>query len=195
MPLSFREAGFCIVVGRTPWSARDALVPLFAWGLRRLQPSASRPGGRLRTRGSAHLGARTILIRPFSITRFFFSRPIGSVRTNLVRRPLRTRPCRIWRRNRDSGDILNRYARHPPVPHRRDPHSRKTFTVQTSGTTASLRGVWAVSDQIVWASGSRGTYLRTTDGGAHWTAATVPDAAALGFSATCKGSTPTRRTC
>jgi photosystem II stability/assembly factor-like uncharacterized protein len=57
----------------------------------------------------------------------------------------------------------------------------QTFTVQTSGTTASLRGVWAVSDQIVWASGSRGTYLRTTDGGAHWTAATVPDAATLDF--------------
>ena len=30
-------------VGRTPWSARDALVP----------PELSRPGGRLRTRGSA----------------------------------------------------------------------------------------------------------------------------------------------
>ena len=44
-------------MGRTPWSGcplgQDALVPLLAWGLRRLQPSASRPGGRLRTRGSA----------------------------------------------------------------------------------------------------------------------------------------------
>ena len=39
-------------VGRTPWSARDALVPLFLqiWCL---HPPKSRPGGRLRTRGSA----------------------------------------------------------------------------------------------------------------------------------------------
>jgi photosystem II stability/assembly factor-like uncharacterized protein len=59
--------------------------------------------------------------------------------------------------------------------------SAQTFTVQTSGTNSALRGVWAVSDQIVWASGTRGTYLRTVDGGAHWTAAVVPDAASLDF--------------
>jgi photosystem II stability/assembly factor-like uncharacterized protein len=57
----------------------------------------------------------------------------------------------------------------------------QTLTVQSSGTTASLRGVWAVSDRIVWASGAHGTYLRTTDGGATWTAATVPGAEALDF--------------
>jgi len=57
----------------------------------------------------------------------------------------------------------------------------QTFTVQTSGTKSALRGVWAVSDQIVWASGTRGTYLRTLDGGAHWTAATVPGAETLDF--------------
>jgi photosystem II stability/assembly factor-like uncharacterized protein len=57
----------------------------------------------------------------------------------------------------------------------------QTLTVQPSGTTASLRGVSAVSDQIVWASGTRGTYLRTTDGGAHWSTATVPGADALDF--------------
>jgi photosystem II stability/assembly factor-like uncharacterized protein len=57
----------------------------------------------------------------------------------------------------------------------------QSFTVQTGGTTASLRGIWAVNEQIVWASGTRGTYLRTLDGGAHWTAAAVPDAAALDF--------------
>jgi len=57
----------------------------------------------------------------------------------------------------------------------------QAFTVQTSGTSSALRGVWAVGDRIVWASGSRGTYLRTTDGGAHWTAAAVPDAATLDF--------------
>jgi photosystem II stability/assembly factor-like uncharacterized protein len=57
----------------------------------------------------------------------------------------------------------------------------QTFTVQPSGTTASLRGVWAVSEKVVWASGTKGTYLRTTDGGATWTAASVPGAEGLDF--------------
>lgn len=57
----------------------------------------------------------------------------------------------------------------------------QTFTVQTSGTRASLRGVWAVNDGVAWASGSRGTYLRTTDGGAHWTTGTVAGAETLDF--------------
>jgi photosystem II stability/assembly factor-like uncharacterized protein len=57
----------------------------------------------------------------------------------------------------------------------------QTFTVQTSGTQASLRGVWAVNEQIVWASGNHGTWLRTTDGGEHWTATAVPGAETLDF--------------
>jgi photosystem II stability/assembly factor-like uncharacterized protein len=57
----------------------------------------------------------------------------------------------------------------------------QTSTPQTSGTASALRGVWAVSDQIVWASGTKGTYLRTVDGGAHWTASAVPGAEALDF--------------
>jgi photosystem II stability/assembly factor-like uncharacterized protein len=52
---------------------------------------------------------------------------------------------------------------------------------QTSGTKARLRGVSAVSATVAWASGSKGTYLRTTDGGATWKAATVPGAEALDF--------------
>lgn len=55
------------------------------------------------------------------------------------------------------------------------------FTPQTSGTTAQLRGVSAVSSTVAWASGSRGTFLRTTDGGTKWNAATVPGAASLDF--------------
>ena len=57
----------------------------------------------------------------------------------------------------------------------------QSFAPQTSGTQSALRGVWAVNEQIVWASGAHGTYLRTTDGGAHWTAATVPGAESLDF--------------
>lgn len=39
---------------------------------------------------------------------------------------------------------------------------------QTSGVTARLRGVSAVSARVVWASGSGGTLLRTINGGETW---------------------------
>jgi photosystem II stability/assembly factor-like uncharacterized protein len=34
---------------------------------------------------------------------------------------------------------------------------------------------------VAWASGTKGTFLRTTDGGAHWNVATIPGAANLDF--------------
>lgn len=52
---------------------------------------------------------------------------------------------------------------------------------QSSGTTARFRGVSAVSQTIAWASGSGGTYARTTDGGATWQSAVVPGASQLDF--------------
>jgi photosystem II stability/assembly factor-like uncharacterized protein len=55
--------------------------------------------------------------------------------------------------------------------------------IQPSHTTESLRGVSAVSRQIAWASGTHGTYLRTTDGGRTWIPAQVHDATALDFRA------------
>jgi photosystem II stability/assembly factor-like uncharacterized protein len=58
-----------------------------------------------------------------------------------------------------------------------------TWAVQPSGSTASLRGISAVSAQLVWASGSSGTCLRTTDGGKAWHALTVPGAEKLDFRA------------
>ena len=42
------------------------------------------------------------------------------------------------------------------------------WTPQTSNTTASLRGVSVVSTKIVWATGTKGTFVITTDGGATW---------------------------
>jgi photosystem II stability/assembly factor-like uncharacterized protein len=42
------------------------------------------------------------------------------------------------------------------------------WTLQTSGVTARLRGVSAVSESVAWSSGSGATVLRTTDGGATW---------------------------
>ncbi len=52
---------------------------------------------------------------------------------------------------------------------------------QSSNTTENLRGVSAVSQQVAWASGTHGTYLRTTDAGRTWMPAQVPDAATLDF--------------
>ncbi len=48
-------------------------------------------------------------------------------------------------------------------------------------TRASLRGVSAVDARTVFASGSGGAWLATTDGGVTWKAATVPGAEALDF--------------
>lgn len=52
---------------------------------------------------------------------------------------------------------------------------------QRSGTTARLQAVSAVSPEVAWASGARGTWVRTTDGGRTWTAGVVPGADSLEF--------------
>jgi len=59
----------------------------------------------------------------------------------------------------------------------------QSWTLQQSGTTASLRGVSAVSATVVWASGSNGTFLKTTDGGATWKSGRVDGAADADFRA------------
>jgi photosystem II stability/assembly factor-like uncharacterized protein len=46
---------------------------------------------------------------------------------------------------------------------------------------ADFRGLCVASPKIVWVSGTRGTYARTTDGGANWTVGTVPGAEKLDF--------------
>lgn len=50
---------------------------------------------------------------------------------------------------------------------------------QTSPTDAELRGLSVVSPTVVWASGQRGTVLRTVDGGVHWSIDTIPGATTL----------------
>jgi photosystem II stability/assembly factor-like uncharacterized protein len=52
---------------------------------------------------------------------------------------------------------------------------------QMSGTDVQLRGVSAISDRVAWASGAKGTVLRTIDGGEHWAKVNVPGAEALDF--------------
>lgn len=55
------------------------------------------------------------------------------------------------------------------------------WQAQTSGTNVRLRGVSAVSSTVAWASGDKGTYARTTDGGKTWQAGAVPGAGELDF--------------
>ncbi len=55
--------------------------------------------------------------------------------------------------------------------------------MQSSHTTGSFRGISVVSRNIAWASGTHGTYLRTTSAGLTWTPAQVPGAATLDFRA------------
>lgn len=55
------------------------------------------------------------------------------------------------------------------------------LTPQKSGTTQLLIAVSPVDSRVVWAAGTGGTYVVTTDGGEHWKAAVVPGAASLQF--------------
>ncbi len=57
----------------------------------------------------------------------------------------------------------------------------QTWVLQPSGSIASLRGVSVVNGQEAWASGSGGTFLRTTDSGKTWKAGVVPGAGELDF--------------
>ena len=56
-----------------------------------------------------------------------------------------------------------------------------TLEAQSSGTTALLQAISPVSEQVVWASGHRGTWVRTTDGGRSWQSGRVPGADTLQF--------------
>ncbi len=52
---------------------------------------------------------------------------------------------------------------------------------QTVNTTASFRGLSVVSEKVVWASGTGGTVIKTTDGGTTWQVMRVPGADKLDF--------------
>jgi len=61
------------------------------------------------------------------------------------------------------------------------PHAFSWHDTPT-GSTASLRGISAVSANVVWASGSvPGTVLRTTDRGATWQSVAPPETSTLEF--------------
>ena len=52
---------------------------------------------------------------------------------------------------------------------------------QKSGTEVQLRGISAVSDKVAWASGAKGTVLRTIDGGETWQRMDIVGAENLDF--------------
>jgi photosystem II stability/assembly factor-like uncharacterized protein len=55
------------------------------------------------------------------------------------------------------------------------------WKIQNSGTDASFRGICAVSPQVAWAGGSKGTIVKTIDGGKKWTTLTIPNTEKLDF--------------
>src|SRR5271156_5096200 len=63
--------------------------------------------------------------------------------------------------------------------HWKDLHLK--LTPQSSGTTQLLIAVSPVDSRVVWAAGTGGTYVVTTDGGNTWRAAVVPGAESLQF--------------
>lgn len=52
---------------------------------------------------------------------------------------------------------------------------------QTIDTKASFRGLSVVNQNVIWASGTGGSFLKTVDGGKTWTVGKVPDADKLDF--------------
>jgi photosystem II stability/assembly factor-like uncharacterized protein len=57
------------------------------------------------------------------------------------------------------------------------------WTYAESGTTAELRGLSVVSARTAWASGARGTFIRSTDGGVTWSADSIHGMTTLDFRA------------
>ncbi len=55
------------------------------------------------------------------------------------------------------------------------------WSLQSSGTDANLRGLSVVSEKVAWASGTKGTVLRTVDGGEHWQNVSIVEARELDF--------------
>lgn len=60
-------------------------------------------------------------------------------------------------------------------------HTFAQWQKQTVDTKASLRGLSVVSEKVIWASGTGGTFLKTIDGGKNWTVGAVPGAEKLDF--------------
>src|SRR5215472_16644820 len=64
----------------------------------------------------------------------------------------------------------------PPIAHSQTEKSGP-WEMQSSRTTASLRGIHAVGGGVAWASGTNGTVLRTEDSGYMWQSCGMPPGA------------------
>jgi photosystem II stability/assembly factor-like uncharacterized protein len=53
--------------------------------------------------------------------------------------------------------------------------ANQVWQMESSGTSAGLRGIDSVDGTVAWASGTGGTVLKTTDGGQHWQKCAIPD--------------------
>src|SRR3954471_14512489 len=60
-----------------------------------------------------------------------------------------------------------------------EPDSSVSWRITPTGSSDQFRGLAAVSAQVAWVSGEKGTVLRTTDGGATWADVSPPEAAGL----------------
>ena len=69
----------------------------------------------------------------------------------------------------------------PAVPALASAAQAPAWQIMHLGGPADLRGISPVNDQVVWASGSHGTVLRTTDGGLTWRRVSPPGTRALEF--------------
>lgn len=72
-------------------------------------------------------------------------------------------------------------ACHGSSPHGASPAYRPELRAERVGSTQRFQAVSVVNDRIVWASGTGGTWVRTTDGGDTWTVGVVPGADSLEF--------------
>ncbi len=68
------------------------------------------------------------------------------------------------------------------------------WEIETSNTTADLRGIHSIGNGVAWASGTNGTVLRTEDSGYVWQTCSIPPGAEhLDFRGIQgRASTPTR---
>jgi hypothetical protein len=55
--------------------------------------------------------------------------------------------------------------------------SQAQWEIETSNTTADLRGIHSIDNGVAWASGTNGTILRTEDGGYVWQSCSIPPGA------------------
>lgn len=65
------------------------------------------------------------------------------------------------------------------LPKRSSGRAEPDVFSMTSGTDAEFRGLSAAGPSVVWATGRGGVYARSLDGGATWSAGTIPGAAEL----------------